>query len=111
MSTIRYCGDITIRVTYLDAYGETYSDGTIRNRNGKYRCFLRAPGMRSVTIFVGAPAFLSHAVDCPEAFDEAAHAAISFADDEHGSWSDHACPKEDGSGWAIERKLREKALA
>lgn len=31
-------------------------------------------------MFVGTPAFLEHAVDCREAFDETARAAIAFAE-------------------------------
>lgn len=94
------------RVTYLEWAGETFSDGTFRNRNGSYRCFLTAPG-GSTTIHVGAPASLSHAVDSPEAFDAAAHAAIREADNEGGEndtrWGEIAAYDLEGSGWHIGR--------
>jgi hypothetical protein len=49
--------------------------------------------------------YTRHAVDCPEAFDDAAHAALSFADDDGpNNWADHSTSKPDGSGWLIERK-------
>jgi hypothetical protein len=71
MSTYRYSGEIRIRVTYS-------AKGHIRN--GYYRCHLTGPGNMTATIVVGVPEFLSHAVDSPEAFDDAARAALAFAD-------------------------------
>jgi hypothetical protein len=97
MSTLRYCGEIRIRITYLERGP---------HRNGSYRCYLTAPGGAKVTIIVGAPAYLSHGVDSSEAFDETAHAAISFADNEPESdadWSSAAAVKADGTGWLIGR--------
>ena len=89
MSTLRYSGEIRIRVTYLDvAYDGP--DTRARHGNGRYRCFLRGPGDLTATIVVNAPAYLSHAVDSPEAFDDAARASISFAD--HGD--ENACAHE-----------------
>lgn len=96
MSTLRYSGEIRIRITYLDAHGEVFIDGTPRAPNGKYRCFLQAKGGARTTVYVGAPASLSHAVDSPEAFDDTAHAAIAFANDEDSQWGDYAASNEDG---------------
>lgn len=105
MAANRYSGDLRIRVAYIDAKpGDVYSDGTLRDRNGKYRCHIRPIGNRFVhtTVYVGAPAVLSHAVDSPEAFDSAAHAALSFALNDgwpveaHAAWVDNA-------GWHIGR--------
>jgi hypothetical protein len=91
MSTMRYSGKIRIRITYIDAP----QGGTC----GYYRCFLRAVGFHQGegrTIQVGAPAHLTNAVDSPEAFDDAARAAIAFAQDENPGWDDLAAHNEDG---------------
>lgn len=64
-----------MRVTYRDPKPGSHL------RNGDYKVTLSSGGRRKV-IYVGAPAFLSHAVDSPKAYDEAAQAAIAFADDE-----------------------------
>jgi hypothetical protein len=69
MSAIRYTGQITIRVTYVDA-------------RGAYRCALRGPDNMRHTIYVTAPVASRIAVDSSEAFDYAARAAVAFADDE-----------------------------
>ena len=110
MSAIRYSGTIRIRITYLEPYlaGDKCPAGRSTRLNGEYRCFLRADGY-TATIIVGAPAVLSHAVDSPEAFDDAARAAIAFADDEarHGrhslTWGDIAAVDDDGTGYLIAR--------
>jgi hypothetical protein len=73
MSTLRYSGEIRIRVTYLDP---------LWSGNGSYRCYLRGPGGMATTVIVNAPAFPAHALDAPEAFDDAARAAISCANDD-----------------------------
>jgi hypothetical protein len=104
VSTLRYSGEIRIRVTYLDV---AYPDTRARLGNGRYRCFLRGPGGMTTTVIVGAPAYLSRAVDSPEAFDDAAHAAISFAesDDQNTNtheWANAAACKPEG-GWHIGR--------
>ena len=85
MSALRYCGEIRIRITYQDGPG-----------NGRYRCYLTAGDTRtrSTTITVNAPAYLSHAVDSPEAFDNAARAALAFARDDRGD--------REGNGEAID---------
>jgi hypothetical protein len=113
VSALRYSGEVRIRITYREArFAERYSDGTPRFPNGSYRCYLTGPGGMKATVIVGAPAFLSHAVDCSEAFDEAAHAALSFADhkdadasDPHDdqNWSSQAAYKVDGAGWHVSR--------
>jgi hypothetical protein len=98
MSTLRYSGDIRIRVTYHDRrFEDVYEDGTPRNPNGFYRCFLRASN-NTTTIIVGAPAFLSQAVDSPEAFSDAARAAVAFADheDPEAGWYDRCCSDDKG---------------
>jgi hypothetical protein len=81
MSAIRYSGQIKIRITYLKPYGagDACPAGHSTHPNGEYRCFLRA-GDQKITVYVGAPAFLSHAVDSPEAFDGIARAAVALAD-------------------------------
>ena len=113
MSTLRYSGEIRIRVTYLDwRPGELFIDGTPRNPNGRYRCFLKGPGGMRTTIVVCAPAFLSVGVDDPEAFDDAARAAIAFADNtpddvDGPAWNDVSAFKIDGSGWHIGRTIAE----
>lgn len=70
----RYSGDVSGRVTYRDP-----SPGS-HLRNGDYKVSLSSGGKRKV-IYVGAPAYLSHAVDSAKAYDEAFRAAMSFADD------------------------------
>ena len=78
MSAIRYSGRARIRVTYIDPVVGDH------NPHGKYRCTITAEGtkQRAVVLF---GATLEHGsgigVDSPEAFDSAAHAALSFADD------------------------------
>jgi len=70
-------------------------------RNGDYKVTLSSGGRRKV-IYVGAPAYLSHAVDSPKAYDEAAHAALSFADHEGFDMQ----PDTTSSGWHISRSRR-----
>lgn len=104
MSTLRWSGEIRIRITYLEkATGKIMPDGriaTMGTPNGKYRCYLittenKVPERE--TIIVGAPTFLSHAVDSPRAFDEAAKAALAFAcNDSTIDWSAYAAFDDDG---------------
>jgi hypothetical protein len=98
MSAIRYSGQIKIRVTYLEPYaaGDACPPGRSTQPNGEYRCFLRVGGWKAI-IHVNPPAVLSHGVDSPEAFDEAARAAIAFADHEYGGWNDFCAYAADGS--------------
>ena len=110
MSTYRYSMGVRVRITYIDFdAGNRYNmDGNIRFPNGSYRCFLRC-GVHTATIIVGAPAFLSQAVDSPEAFDAAAIAAINFASNDHDiegqytRWDKECQYKDDLSGIAIFR--------
>lgn len=76
-AVLRYSGDVTIRINYRQ-----HVPGHGHWRNGGYYCEIALGGKRLGQILVGAPAYLSHAVDSPEAYDETASAAISFADDE-----------------------------
>lgn len=63
-------------------------------------------------IFVGEPAYLDVAVDSSEAYDRAAHAAISFAIDHEDRARDRGddyisfedCTFSNDQGWMIERK-------
>jgi hypothetical protein len=87
MSALRYSGALRIRVTYVDP-------------KAGYRCAISGDGIRR-TIWVGAPNCLSHAVDSSEAFDETAHAALSFADDEDSGIGDKAAATPEG--WHIGR--------
>lgn len=96
MSTLRYCGEIRIRITYQESGpGKAYSP------NGTYSCYLTA-GERRTNIKVMAPRYLSRAVDSPEAFDEAACAALAFAGEgeEHG-WNAYA--SFDDHGYYVSR--------
>ena len=91
MSTLRYSGEIRIRVTYLEPTWESPPPTGCTNAmpHGEYRCFLTR-GSERATVYVGAR--VEHGsgigVDSPEAFDEAARASIVFAD--------HEAPKD---GW------------
>lgn len=76
MSALRYSGDARVRVTYLDTAALPWS----WYRNGGYRCFVRTDSGATYSCVVGAPQILEHAVDSPEAFDDAAKAALSFAE-------------------------------
>jgi hypothetical protein len=104
MSTMRYSGEIRIRITYLEPYlaGDGAPAGRSTMSNGEYRCFLREPDGMGTTIHVGAPAFLTHAVDSPEAFDAVARAALSFAHNAGWPVEAHA-PWVDGAAWHIGR--------
>lgn len=64
----RYSGDVAVTMIYRDQHND-------------YACRVVSPhGTR--LIFVGSPAIFEHAVDCKTAFDDAARAAIAFAEDE-----------------------------
>lgn len=100
MSTYRYSGRLRIRVTYVDPKaGDMH--------NGQYRCTVAVPGLKHYRVWVGAPAYLEHAVDSPEAFDGAAHAAISFADADDSSVGESASSTREGDGWHVGRSERE----
>jgi len=69
MATHRYSGGARLRLTYKDGPG-----------NGKYHVTITTNTDR-VRLAVNAPAYLTVAVDSPEAFDNAARAAVAFATD------------------------------
>lgn len=110
MSALRYSGEVTIRVTWLDTPGRNHE-----RHGGHYRCTLsRMDGAKrvSTTQYVGAPAFLprGEGIDSSAAFDSTAGAALSFAsneetaeDDDPSGWSDVAAYAIDGSGWHVGR--------
>jgi hypothetical protein len=85
---LRYSGTLTIRVTYND--------------RGYYNASISRKGRNLWSGTVGEPRHLSHSVDSPEAYDETAHAALSFADNEGADVSRSA--DHTGSGWHIARK-------
>lgn len=83
---LRYSGAVTIRVTWNDRY---------------YNASVSSNGRNLWFGTVGAPKSSKIAADSPEAYDAAAHAALSFANNESEAgelaWSD-------GRGWDITRK-------
>lgn len=80
----------------------TYRDprGPVRMANGDYAVSIVGSGVKT-KVYVGAPAYLEHAVDSPIAYDRAAHAAISFADEEEPGVGEHAAMTD--TGWLISR--------
>lgn len=95
MSALRRCGSLTIRVTYV----EDWTKGP-----AEYRCHVRGknPSDR-ITIYVHPKSFETVARDAPQAFDEIAHAALSFASEEpSGSFVNEQADMTD-SGWRIVR--------
>ena len=93
---IRYCGSVRIELTYEDSDG--CYDGKVVVDSHTY------------SVSVGPPASGCGprvAYDSPEAYDRAAHAALSFAaaDTEWGEGSDIFTPAAelDANGWVIRR--------
>jgi hypothetical protein len=85
-------GDLTIKIKYSDRGGP----------NGTYTARVCARRERACeTVKVHAPAYLSHAVDSPRAFHDAAHAAISFS-----RLSEYAQGNPRGTGWSLRRPRR-----
>ena len=84
---VRYTGSLVIRVVWNDRY---------------YNASVSRKGRSLWFGVVGAPKSSRIASDSPDAYDAAAHAALSFAHDEgapvgnYGDWTNH--------GWAISRK-------
>lgn len=68
------------------------------DRTERYRAIVSSPEGREV-VHVGAPAHLTRAVDNPKAYDDAARAAISFAEKGHADHADYT-----SSGVKIARK-------
>lgn len=103
----RYSGDLTITLTYRDPHAELFD----MYPNGDYRATISWPsrargGKHRRTIYVGAPKYLRQAVDSPEAYDSAAHAAISFAAEEESEIGERAAIGTDG--WLISRNKDRK---
>jgi hypothetical protein len=82
----RYCGGVTIKLTWSD----TNADTGLHHINGVYRCLISSPitaPRKPYVIYVAAPRYLDTAVDSAEAYDSAAHAALSFlAHEAEGEW-------------------------
>lgn len=102
MSAVRYCGALTIRLTYSDVCGK-YCD------NGSYRVTVTSPDGTRWLGRINAPAVLTTSVDHPLAFDSIARAALAFAGDEMGSLDEVADYAPDGSGYLISRKQTERS--
>lgn len=83
MSALRYSGDVRVRVTYVEPRCGTAEERATMGRypHGRYRCVVSGKGSR-VVVWTAPPAMLLHAVDSSEAFDDAAHAALAFVEDE-----------------------------
>jgi hypothetical protein len=88
---LRYCGDLIIRIRWIDTAG-AYS-AVVRNTRGQM--VGRA--------MVSPPAHTLRAVDCPAAYDDAAHAALSFVAEPHGGDLPEANTNFDGCGWFLTR--------
>lgn len=88
MSAIRYSGEIRIRVTYVEPKQGEIGDGT-------YRCFLKR-GDASTTVTVDANTRGDVGVDSPAGFDDAARAAVTFAEDDADG---RRCAGEDYDSW------------
>lgn len=84
----RYCGSARVSLKFVDA-------------TNQYRAVVSNRGERK-TVYVGVPPASRLAVDSPEAFDQAAHAALSFAADE--GLDPNGCELHpSGSGWLVRR--------
>jgi hypothetical protein len=85
---------------------------TYRDATSDYRVVISADGLQSETVIVGEPKYLAHAVDSSEAFDEAARAAISFAETTVGcssvSYDDHGpfVSRKRSSSWVCRSSAR-----
>lgn len=109
MTARRYSGSCTI---YVELVEEQRLQ--IQGHPATYRCVVTDSGSKDrFDVMVGHPKHLVRAVDSPEAFDDAAHAAISFAlnaDTEdfvqvrHLDLEFHPSPKLDGSGYHVGRR-------
>lgn len=95
----RYSGNVTVRLEYRDP-----KQGDDR-QHGHYQCWVSWPGGRNI-VFVEPPAHLTVAVDSPRAFDDAAHAAMSFTEHDGSSQDGSFEPDYSDSGYVILRKKR-----
>ena len=105
MRGTRYCGNVKINCSDISArYTATSRD--------EYHCYFFLKWKRKWKklgmIRVGVPAYLANAVDSPQAYDDAAHAAISFAVDEEErgekDWGISNHLDMNDSGWRIRRR-------
>lgn len=98
----RYCGAVRIDIRYIDA-------------DCQYACKMALLTVLNGTIhvgtvYVGEPAVLVDAVDSPKAYDNVAHAAMSFSTDKESGLpcgsdiEQRAAYTNTASGWAIRRK-------
>lgn len=92
----RYSGRAVVTVLYDD-------------RRGDYKATV-AIGKRNVwSGRIGEPKSRTIAVDSPKAYDDTAHAALSFADfDTDGEIRDEAAYDTDGAGWHVGRSVATK---
>lgn len=94
---IRYSGRVAITVRLLPD-NDTY-DVTLR-KSGRTRRNVRQ------SVFVGAPRHLTHAVDSPQAYDDTAHAGVSFILDEKDSLFDEGDFEWGERGLVVHRTRR-----
>jgi len=95
---IRYSGDVVISIVYSD-------------KECEYTCRLMLPNGEENYQVVSPPPCLDKPVDSPEAFDEVASAALSFALAESQPVSEIdslAASDFEGTGWHIGRTKEER---
>ena len=108
---IRYSGLVKINVVYRDQ-GDYRAVVTLNDPEDFRRHPLKAFRKKapSWTGFINPPAAgfgRGIAYDSPEAYDQTAHAALSFADDEENDWvAEKATFDREGRGWHIGRTLK-----
>lgn len=90
----RYCGSVAIWCRLVPAAHMSHGE--------QYECKISERGLHLTTQHVGLPAHLRHAIDSPKAYDEAAHAALSFAVD---AGMDESGLAYTDSGFEIKRSL------
>lgn len=102
MTARRYSGSCTVYVELVEE-----QDLQIPGQPATYRCVVtdRKSGDR-YGVMVGHPKHLVRGVDCPQAFDEAAQAALSFAVEDTGSeyLEFHPSHARDLSGYHVGRR-------
>lgn len=91
----RYSGRCVVTVVYDD-------------RRSDYKATVAIGGRNVWSGRIGEPRSRTISVDSPKAYDQTAHAALSFADDEVGGIGDVAAYDNDGMGWHIGRSAATK---
>jgi hypothetical protein len=96
---IRYCGRVKIDCKLIPALTSSHGE--------QYKCNISIGGKKVATQYVGIPVYIGRSIDSPLSYDEAAHAALSFATDgrdEHGIGD--VCDYSEGLGevFAIRRQ-------